>query len=138
MGRGGKNVNMEQIMIWNPDIIYLGNTTPLQPEDLYGNNMIHDWSGLKAVKDRRVYKIPDAGFWWYPPCLESPLYLRWLAQIQHPELFGDYSMLQELQDFYKTFYHYHLEADIAASILNGRTNLDIGNPPPLKKAADRR
>ncbi len=138
VGRGGKNVNMEQIMVWDPDIIYLGNTTDLQPEDLYTNNMTHDWNGLKAVKNRRVYKIPDAGFWWYPPCLESPLYLRWLAQIQHSKLFDDYSMLRELQDFYATFYHYRLEADTAAAILNGRTNLEADTPPPPKKASARR
>ena len=117
LGRGGKRVNMEQILIWNPDIIFIGNLTGLTPEDLFRDK---GWQRIKAVRDGRVHKIPDAGFWWYPPGLESPLYFKWLAQKIHPGLFDDYDMIRELKDFYKTFYQFDLSPDTAAGILAGQ------------------
>jgi iron complex transport system substrate-binding protein len=113
----GRTVNMEQVLDWNPDIIYLGHVNDLTPKDFYENRLPHDWSRIDAVKNRRVYKIPEAGFWWHPPSLESPLYFQWLAQIHHPDLFNDYSMAQVLREFYAGFYRHDLGPDKAAQIL---------------------
>lgn len=115
----GKAVNMEQILAWNPEIIYIGNFCDLQPEDILENRMSgQDWSQVEAVKQGRVYKIPLAGYRWDPPCVESPLMFKWLAQIQHPEIFNDYSMKDELKDFYTEIYDYELSDEKAAEILN--------------------
>ena len=52
-------ISMEQVYEWNPDVIYITNFTPTQPEDIY-NNAIggDDWSTVKAVQDGRVHKLP--------------------------------------------------------------------------------
>jgi iron complex transport system substrate-binding protein len=86
--QGRKVVNMEQIYAWNPDVIYITNFTPLQPEDIYQNTALgQDWSSLKAVQNRRVHKVPLGIYRWFPPSGDTPLMLKWLAQKNHPELF---------------------------------------------------
>ena len=87
------NVNMEQIYEWNPSIIYIGNFTDIQPSDLMENKLEgQDWSVVDAVKNGQVYKIPIGGYRWDPPGVETPLMVKWLAKIQHPELFEDMDM----------------------------------------------
>ena len=49
---------MEQIYEWDPDIIYITNFSPYQPEDLINNTIEgNDWSSVKAVKEGKVYKF---------------------------------------------------------------------------------
>jgi len=115
---GWGNVNMEQILAWNPEIIYISNFCELQPEDIYKNKIKgQDWSQIAAVQNKRVYKIPLAGYRWDPPSVESPLMLKWLARLHHPDLFSNYSMIKELRDFYASFYGYDLPQEKATAIV---------------------
>lgn len=101
---GRKDVNMEQIYNWNPEIIYLTNFTEIQPEDLYNNTIPgQDWSEVEAVKNKQVYKIPLGIYRWFPPSGDAPLMLKWLANNNQPELF-DYDMKAEIKSYYKDFY----------------------------------
>lgn len=112
------NVDMEQIYLWNPEIIYIGNFTDLQPSDLLENKLEgQDWSLVRAVKDGEVYKIPIGGYRWDPPGVETPLTIKWMAKIQHPELFGDMDMETELRDFYQEMYGFTLTDEMVAEIL---------------------
>jgi iron complex transport system substrate-binding protein len=116
--QGRKVVNMEQIYAWNPDVIYITNFTPLQPDDIYQNTAIgQDWSSLKAVQNKRVHKVPLGIYRWFPPSGDTPLMLKWLAQKNHPELFT-YSIEQEIKDYYKKHYAYDLKDDEVNFILN--------------------
>ncbi|TCU77417.1 iron complex transport system substrate-binding protein [Tissierella praeacuta] len=107
---GIKEVNMEQIYTWNPDKIYLTNFTSYMPEDFY-NNIIegHDWSGVKAVQDKEVYKIPLGMYRWYPPSSDTPLMLKWLAQKNYPKLFEDMDIYEEVRKYYNEFYEMDLD-----------------------------
>lgn len=112
-------VNMEQIYKWNPEIIYITNFTDVQPEDLYKNKIDgQDWSKVKAVQDKEVYKIPLGIYRWFPPCGDSPLMLKWLAQKNYPELFKDYKIENEIRKYYKEFYDYSPTDDEINKILN--------------------
>jgi iron complex transport system substrate-binding protein len=116
--QGRKVVNMEQIYAWNPDIIYITNFTPLQPEDIYQNAALgQDWSSLKAVQNKRVHKVPLGIYRWFPPSGDTPLMLKWLAQKNHPELFT-YSIEGEIKAYYKKHYAYDLKDDEVNFILN--------------------
>lgn len=115
---GRKDVNMEQIYDWNPDIIYLTNFTEIQPEDLYNNTIPgQDWSEVDAVKNKKVYKIPLGIYRWFPPSGDAPLMLKWLASKNQPELF-DYNMEEEIRTYYKEFYEFDLTDDEIHDILN--------------------
>ncbi len=115
---GIKAINMEQVYEWNPDIIYITNFTETQPEDLY-NNVFEgqDWSQVKAVQDKKVYKMPLGIYRWYPPSGDAPLMLKWMAQKNHPERFT-YDMGEEIKDYYTRFYDYELSDEQVEEILN--------------------
>ena len=116
--QGRKDVNMEQIYSWNPEVIYLTNFTPIQPEDLYNNTIPgQDWSEVDAVKNKQVYKIPLGIYRWFPPSGDAPLMLKWLAQHNQPDLFT-YDMNEEIRTYYKDFYDYDLTDEDIHSILN--------------------
>lgn len=115
---GIKAVNMEQIYEWNPDIIYITNFTETQPEDLYNNVFeSQDWSEVKAVQDKKVYKMPLGIYRWYPPSGDAPLMLKWMAQHNYPELFS-YDMDEEIKDYYNRFYDYELTDEQVEEIQN--------------------
>lgn len=110
---------MEQIYKWNPEIIYITNFTDVQPEDLYNNTIDgQDWSKVKAVQNKQVYKIPLGIYRWFPPCGDSPLMLKWLAQKNYPKIFNDYKIEDEIKTYYKEFYDYELTDDEVNKILN--------------------
>jgi iron complex transport system substrate-binding protein len=116
--QGRKVVNVEQLYAWNPDIIYITNFTPLQPDDIYQNTALDkDWSSLKAVQNKRVHKVPLGIYRWFPPSGDTPLMLKWLAQKNHPDIFT-YSIESEIKDYYKTHYAYDLSDDEVRFILN--------------------
>lgn len=54
------NVDMEQVLAWNPDIIYISNFAYGEyPEDILQNKIEgQDWKQINAVKSGKVYKIP--------------------------------------------------------------------------------
>lgn len=112
------NVNMEQIYEWNPEILYIGNFTDIQPSDLIENKLDgQDWSVVDAVKNKQVYKIPIGGYRWDPPGIETPLMVKWLAKTQHPELFADMDMREEVTKFYKDVYNFDMTDEILDEIL---------------------
>jgi iron complex transport system substrate-binding protein len=116
--KGRKIVNMEQIYAWDPDIIYITNFTSLQPDDVYRNATPgQDWSSLKAVKNRQVYKIPLGIYRWFPPSGDAPLMLKWMAQKNHPSIFT-YSIESEIKDYYAKHYGYRLSDEEVSFILN--------------------
>ena len=112
-------VDMEQIYKWNPEIIYITNFTQTQPEDLINNKINgQDWSKVRAVQDKKVYKIPLGVYRWFPPSGDTPLMLKWLAQKNHPEVFSDYKIEEEIKDYYSMFYNYKLSDKQVEMILN--------------------
>lgn len=117
------NINMEQVYEWNPSIIYIGNFTDLQPSDLLENKLEgEDWSVVDAVQNGQVYKIPIGGYRWDPPGVETPLMIKWLAKIQHPEAFEDMDMYEEVREFYETVYDFELTDEMLDEILGDTQN----------------
>lgn len=117
------NINMEQVYEWNPSIIYIGNFTELQPSDLLENKLDgEDWSVVDAIKNGEVYKIPIGGYRWDPPGVETPLMIKWLAKIQHPEAFENMDMSEEVRKFYKTVYDFELTDEMLNEILGDTQN----------------
>ncbi len=117
------SVDMEQIYAWDPDVIYIGNFTDLQPSDLFNNTIDgQDWSLVRAVQEGNVYKIPIGGYRWDPPSVENPLAIKWFAKTQYPELFADMDMREEVSEFYQTVYDFELTEEMLDEILNDTQN----------------
>lgn len=102
-------VTMEQILKWDPEIIYLSNFDPIAPADLYNNKIEgQNWSNVSAVKNKKVYKTPLGIYRWDAPNAETPLFLKWMGQKQQPAIFSDYNMENDLKSFYQAFFQYDL------------------------------
>lgn len=99
-------VSLEQIYEWDPEVIFLNSFSAFTAEELMTSNAVpgHDWSGLTAVKNGDVYKMPLGMYYWFPPCSDSPLALQWLAKHLYPELFEDIDIDTEIKDFFQKFY----------------------------------
>ena len=66
--------NLEQVYAWNPDMIFITNFTTALPKDLYENTVgTYDWSEVKAVKDKEVYKLPLGMYRTYTPGIDTPI-----------------------------------------------------------------
>ncbi len=98
-------VNMEQIYQWNPDLIFITNFTTASPKDLYGNTVgFFDWSGVKAVQKKQVYKMPLGMYRSYTPGVDTPVTLLWLAKTTYPKLFADVDITKETKKYYKNVF----------------------------------
>ena len=112
-------VDIEQVMTWNPDIIYITTFSPAMPDDLYTNAIEgFDWSKVKAVQNHQVYKIPLGSYRWYAPSCEGSLMLRWMAAINHPDVFEDIQIENEVKEFFMEFYGVTLTDEQVTALLN--------------------
>ncbi|MEG1824162.1 MAG: ABC transporter substrate-binding protein [Cloacibacillus sp.] len=100
---GYKAVNMEQILKWDPHVIFV--------QDRYAAQVIPQitkgaaWAQICAVKKHRVYETPEYVKPWGHPCPESmALGELWMAKKLYPERFKDIDINKFVQEFYTTFY----------------------------------
>lgn len=116
---GFVEVNVEQIMAWDPEVILLnGFEGDLTVDDVYDNPML---AGVSAVKNRRVYKIPLGGYRWDPPNQESPLMWEWLSMVLHPKRF-DWPLREDIAEKYRFIYNYDLSERQIDAILRMQMN----------------
>jgi iron complex transport system substrate-binding protein len=115
---GNKQITIEQVYEWDPDIIYLADFSPYSAEELIQNKARkgHDWSTVRAAKNGTIYKFPLGMFRWYPPNSESILSLWWMSKTNYPELFADIDVNQKIREYYSTFYGYKLTDEELESI----------------------
>lgn len=106
---GHATVNMEQVLEWNPDMIFCagfrGNSNAYELI-----NSSNKWKSIGAVKNQKVYKVPSMPFGWFdnPPSVNRIPGIIWLCEL----FYGlDSSKARELiTEFYKLFYQYDLTA----------------------------
>lgn len=128
---GGKNlgyevgafvgpVNMEQVYEWNPEVLYLNSFSAYTVDQILNSQAKEgdDWSGITAVQNGRVYKIPRGTYTWFPPSSDAPLNLLFMAKTMHPDLFEDIDMEEEIRNYYRNLFHYELTDEDIHEILN--------------------
>lgn len=106
-------VSPEQILAWDPEIIFLSAFDKATPEDLYNDPRLAE---VSAVKNKRVYRAPLGVYRWQVPCAESPLYWNYVAALAYP---GKYQvdLKQLMRDNTKWIYNYDLTDDDISLIL---------------------
>jgi iron complex transport system substrate-binding protein len=100
--RGGlANVSIEQVLLWNPDII-------VTIDQDFAANVLSDpaWAPVAAVRARRVHLSPKMPFGWvdFPPSVNRLIGLWWLGKILYPDLFPE-DLRTLTREFYTRFYH---------------------------------
>lgn len=109
-------ISMEQVYEWDPEVIYITNFTPCQPDDLY-NNAIggDDWSTVTAVENHNVHKLPLGVYRTYTPGTDTPMTLLWMAKTMYPDLFEDIDVEASVKDYYEQIFGVTLsDEDVAA------------------------
>jgi iron complex transport system substrate-binding protein len=115
--RGGlATVSIEQVLVWNPDVIVTIDRT-------FAANVRGDpaWAGVKAVREGRVHLSPKMPFGWvdFPPSVNRLIGLQWLGTILYPALFPE-DLTALTRDFYTRFYHVTPSEAQVAAVLAGR------------------
>ena len=117
-----KEVSMEQVLQWNPDIIILSSNTLMKVSNSQKNidQILSDkaWQQVNALKNNKVYFNPDGAFYWDRYSAEEALQIQWAAKIINPDKFQNIDIVKETRNFYKTFLNYDLSEDEANKIIN--------------------
>lgn len=117
-----KQVSMEQVLKWNPDIVILSSNTLMKLNN--GKKSIdklltdQSWQKVNAVKTSKVYFNPDGAFYWDRYSAEEALQIQWAAKIINPDKFANIDIIKETKNFYKTFLNYDLSEEEANRIIN--------------------
>lgn len=106
------DVNLEQVAIWNPDVIIV---PPYGGASVEAITESPEWQILDAVQAGRVYRMPKLVVPWDTPAPDSVLGIIWMAQLLYPELI-DLDCAEQADYFYTTFYHYAISAEETAAL----------------------
>ncbi|HTH40730.1 MAG TPA: ABC transporter substrate-binding protein [Rhodocyclaceae bacterium] len=112
--KGIARISMEQVLVWNPEVIFVGRQ--YSPELVLKDPR---WQRVAAVRNGRVYAVPDGVFFW-DSSSEGILLLQFLAGKLHPELFPDLDLGKEVRDYYARFYRYRLNGRELDLLLAGQ------------------
>jgi iron complex transport system substrate-binding protein len=108
-GKGMSPVSMEQLLLWNPDLILVW--TGMGPALTTWRAIVGDsaWSMLPAVRNHRIYQIPNQPFGWFdrPPGTNRILGAVWVAQILYPDIYH-FDLERITREYFTIFYHRNL------------------------------
>lgn len=90
-------VSLEQIVVWNPDIIFIWGNAGYSARSILDNPQ---WRFIRAVKEARIYKTPKWSSW--SPRL-APMAL-WMAKKTYPEHFEDIHAGKVTDEFFITVF----------------------------------
>lgn len=107
-------VNLEQILIWDPDVIVIAPYGPVTPEDVLSDP---DWQAISAVRAGRVYKMPRVISAMDTPVPESLLGVVWMTDLLYSDLVP-LDLAREAERFYSTYYDYELTDEEIATLLS--------------------
>lgn len=117
-GSGMSPVSLEQVLSWNPDVIISWGDNNGGAYNLIKSSK--DWANINAVKNNRVYQMPDEPFSWIdrPPSVNRFLGIQWVANLLYPNVYK-VDIKKETKDFYKLFYNIDLsDADVNSILKN--------------------
>ncbi len=97
-------VTLEQIAVWNPDIIFIVDYSSGAVEVVKSLKADTNWTSLDAIRNNQIYAFPVDFFSWDQPDPRWILGEVWLATKIHPAQFTSVNINDEFTNFYKTYY----------------------------------
>lgn len=115
----GNEVDMEQILNWNPDVILFA---PGSIYDSVGSN--ENWQTVTAIKNGTYYEVPMGPYNWmgFPPSVQRLLGMTWMAKILYPDA-ADYDLYTEVSTYFQLFYHCELTQTQYDALVGGSVPL---------------
>ncbi len=94
-------VNIEQIVAWNPDVIWFPAYSDYTSEDLINDPA---WSSINAIKNQKVFEFPSLLEPWDQPTAAVALGVDYALYSLHPDLYDMDSLMQDVNEFYALVY----------------------------------
>ena len=111
----GNEVDMEQILNWNPDVILFA------PNSIYSTVAANEnWQTITAIKNGAYYEVPMGPYNWmgFPPSVQRLLGMMWMTTVLYPNA-ADYDLYTEVSSYFQLFYHCELtQAQYDALVAN--------------------
>ncbi len=107
-------ITAEQLLNWNPDVIFINTYCSSDTKD----ELLTDprFADIEAVKNKQIFQMPGYIFCWYVGVPESILGMQWTIYKLHPDQV-DFTMEQEIRDFYSTFYNQNMSDSTIKDLL---------------------
>ena len=109
-----RSFTLEQVLLWNPDILILSSTEALQRVQ-----KDRAFAGLKAVRSGQLHLVPVGAHTWSNRTAEQPLTVLWGAKTFHPSRFASLDLALETRQFYRDFIGHNLSEPNLTEILSG-------------------
>ena len=110
-GGGMTDVSLEQVLKWDPEVIVSWDvdTRGGAFDDIRTNK---NWSTIKAVKDGRVYAMPNEPWAWCdrPPGVNRLIGIHWIANLLYPQYY-DVDMVDVTEEYFKTMFQVDVDRD---------------------------
>lgn len=105
--QGYKQVSMEQIIDWNPQVIFVQNRYPFVIKEILSQSQ---WQSIDAVRNKQVYLMPEyAKAWGYPMPEAIGIGELWMAKKLYPQYFTDIDIQKYADNWYLRFYRTHYQ-----------------------------
>ena len=112
-GASQGDVSMEQLYIWDPDVILLSE------KEAYERAITDPmWTMLRAVEEGNVYLVPSEPYSFIdaPPATNRIIGIYWLGNLLYPELYP-VDVVDKMIEYYDLYYSYDLTEEHAEEIL---------------------
>ena len=109
----GNEVDLEQILLWDPDVIIFA------PDSCYEEIAASgQWQSIGAVARGNFYKTPNGPYGWLssPPSVQRYLGMLWLGELLYPE-YTEYDLQAEVTEYYKLFYGCDLTGELYRNLV---------------------
>ncbi|MCX2866545.1 ABC transporter substrate-binding protein [Kluyvera cryocrescens] len=107
--KGARQVSLEQVLKWDPQVIFVQDRYPEVVKQITTDPQ---WQAIDAVKNHRVWLMPEyAKAWGYPMPEALAIGELWMAKKLYPERYKDIDVDAAAQDYYHRFYRTHWQAN---------------------------
>lgn len=121
-GGGMTDVSLEQVLKWDPAVIVAWDSELRggAVEDIRTNP---DWSTIQAVKDGRVYPMPNLPWAWCdrPPGVNRLMGLQWICNLLYPQYY-DIDIVERAQQFFQVMLKVDVDRQLIIDMLDNSYN----------------
>lgn len=99
---GARQVSLEQVLAWNPQVIFVQDRYPQVVKQIENDPQ---WQAIDAVIHHRVWLMPEyAKAWGYPMPEALALGELWMAKKLYPSRYQNIDVDSKARDYYQRFY----------------------------------
>lgn len=100
--KGARQVSLEQVLQWDPQVIFVQDRYPEVVKQIQNDPQ---WQSIDAVKNHRVWLMPEyAKAWGYPMPEALAIGELWMAKKLYPSRYNNVDVDAKVQDYYQRFY----------------------------------